>query len=158
MASPPELEALSASPVQVAVLNTYAGFDDDAEPSRRQAAELARRLGAGGVKFNLGPEPAHRDEYVRNALAWRERLGPDVRMLCECHGGTIMETPAAAAEVFARWEHRQFQAIVHPFSCPPDKLAEWFDRLGPRITHAHVQMRDAQNRYTLLADNAAAVQ
>jgi len=157
MAPPGELEALSASPVPVTVFNSYAGFDDESASQRRRTAELAAALAAPAVKFNLGPDPQRREEYISNALAWRKLLGADVRMLCECHGGTILETPAAASEVFDRWDHEQFQAIVHPFSCPPAALAEWFDRLAERVTHAHVQTRDADNRFTRLTDNAAGV-
>jgi hypothetical protein len=31
--------------------------------------------------------------------------------------------------------------MIHPFSRGPDVLDAWLDRLGDRITHAHVQYR-----------------
>jgi len=136
----PELAALAAGPVPVSVFNSYTGFDDDAAETRARAAELATRFDAAGVKFNLGHEPHRRDAYVRNAVAWAERMPAHTRMLCECHGGTIMEDPDVAREVYAEWPGPRWQAIVHPFGGHPvEELHRWFETLGSDIiTHAHV--------------------
>jgi sugar phosphate isomerase/epimerase len=143
LASSAELAALQESAFPVAVFNSYTAFGATDNISRQEAARLATLLNARGVKFNLGREAAHKDLYVQNALAWREQLPPGTRLLCECHGGTIMEDPQVAKEVFAAWEDDAFQAIVHPFTTDTETLREWFAHLGPRITHAHVQLRDA---------------
>ncbi len=39
----------------------------------RAAGELAGRLKAEGLKFNLGHDPARRDRYVENARRWADR-------------------------------------------------------------------------------------
>jgi hypothetical protein len=52
-----------------------------------------------------------------------------------------------AEKVFnEQWRDERFQAIVHPFSTPPNVLKEWMKRLKGRVAHAHVQLRGEQNR------------
>lgn len=143
LASPDELTALQESAFPVAVFNSYTAFGASDEPSRQEAARLATILKARGLKFNLGAEAAQKDLYVRNALTWKGQLPPGTRLLCECHAGTIMEDPQVAKKVFDVWEDEAFQAIVHPFTTDSATLRQWFSHLGPRITHAHVQLRDA---------------
>jgi len=140
MRDEPELAAIQAGPVPVSVFNSYTGFDDDASETRARAAELATRFDAAGVKFNLGHEPHRLAAYVRNAVAWSELMPAQTRMLCECHGGTIMEDPDVARKVYNQWNGPRWQAIVHPFSGHPiEDLRRWFDTLGSDIvTHAHV--------------------
>ena len=138
-----ELAALAASPVPVAVFNTYCGFEDDARAGRLRAAELTRRLGAGGVKFNVGKDPARRGEYLHNLRAWAEMLPDRCRVLCECHGGTILERPADARAFFDEAGAERFGVIVHCFADDPAVLTEWLDRFGPAVAHAHVALRDA---------------
>lgn len=145
-----ELARIEGAAFDVAVFNTYAAFSDDAAAAREQAAELTRRLDAGGVKFNLGHDTQRRDEYLRNARDWADRVPADARLLCECHAGSVLETPAAAADALRCWEDPRFQAIVHPFHVSPDALASWFEYCGDRITHAHVQMRDDEGKMIAL--------
>lgn len=142
--------ALRSGPLPISIFNTYAGFTNDSAAQFRHAAELGTTLQAAGYKFNLGADPARRDEYVRNAVAWRSLLPAAARVLCECHPGTIMETPAAAARIFESWPERQFQAIVHPLLKDTKTLSAWFEHLGERITHAHMQLRDEQDRFIRL--------
>jgi len=157
MADEAELARLTSAPLPITIFNSYASFGDDGAADRRRAAELAKRLGAAGVKFNLPNDPAALDSYVRNVAQWARSLGDGVRLLCECHAGTIMESPGQAADVFRRWGDERFQAIVHPFHTPIDKIAEWFDVLGQRITHAHVQLRGSDREVRLLESDAARV-
>lgn len=139
------LEALAAP---VAVFNSYAGFDTAGEVQRRLAAAMAVRLRAQAVKFNMGPDPGMRVPYVQAALEWRTLFPAHVRLLCECHPGTVMEEPQAAAEVFAQCDG--FEAIVHPFTWDLERLAAWFRLLGPKITHAHVQLRTRDDLFLRL--------
>ena len=145
LASPSELASLEASPVPVAVFNTYCGFEDAAAGDRAKAVEMVRRLAAGGVKFNVGRDADRREEYLRNLRAWAGELPEGCRLLCECHGGTILEQPPVAAEFFREAGIGRLQGIVHCLAGVAG-LGEWFDRLGPAITHAHVALRhDGRN-------------
>jgi hypothetical protein len=141
LASEQELEHLLNSQFPVGIYNTYVGFGAEEASTREQAANLATRLKAKGVKFNLGRVTEQEHEYIEQALAWRDLLPKHTRLLCECHAGSIMEKPEKAQEIFAAWEDPYFQAIVHPFERNLDRLKAWFACLGPRITHAHVQLR-----------------
>ena len=138
-----ELTRLADSPLPTAVFNTYAPFDDDGAADRGRAVRLAHRLRARGVKINVGKAPARLATYLRSAADWAETLGPGVRLLCECHSGSVLERPQQATEAFNRWEAERFQAVVHPFHTAAAELQTWFETLGPRITHAHVQLRGA---------------
>jgi len=140
LADETERAALDASPIPVAVFNTYCGFEDEAAGDRARAVEMVRRFGAGGVKFNVGKEPGRRGEYLRNLCRWADAMPAGCRLLCECHGGTILEQPAAAAAFFEEAGLEQLQAIVHCFA-DTAKLVEWLDCLGPAVTHAHVALR-----------------
>lgn len=156
---PDDLEKVERSPLPIAVFNTYASFDEAGTPAREAAAQAVRRLGARGVKFNLGDRWEEREVYLRHLVAWARQLPRGVRILCECHPGTIMEAPRRAAELFRRLEEHAdeglaFEAIVHPFYTELGVLKEFFRLLGPRITHAHVQMREGE-RFVCLDANPA---
>lgn len=136
LADDAEASGISSGPLPVSVFNTYAGFHDDQQPQRQKAIELIRRLKAPAVKFNFSNDISRRDEQLRNIRAFADAL-PGVRLLCECHGGTIAETPSAARGLLeALGPADRFAAIVHL----PGKgdLSDWFDAVGPRIAHVHV--------------------
>ena len=137
-----ELEALTGATFPASVFNTYCGFDDAAEPARGVATQMVDRFSASGVKYNVGTEPELRDTFLRNLRLWSKSLPPDCRLLCECHGGTIVENPAEAARFFGELGDQRFQVIVNGFPIPPDELGEWSRHLGPRITHLHVAPSD----------------
>jgi sugar phosphate isomerase/epimerase len=146
LAAPEEVAAIAAADFPVAIYNTYASFDEAGKAARDTAANLIARFRAKGVKFNLGPEREKCAQYIATAEAWRQQLPAGTKLLCECHSGTVMEDPEVARAAFAAWEKPEFQAIVHPFYTPLPELQRWFTYLGPRITHAHVQLRDEANR------------
>lgn len=152
-----ELAALEASTFPVAVYNTYCGFGDASESDRGLATGMVERLGASGVKFNLGRDPAQRDAYMRNLRTWIESLPDDCRLLCECHGGTIVEESAKAARFFAELGGDRCQIIVHALMADPDLLEEWFRLCGPSITHVHIQLRDEGGTYMRLDRSPARV-
>jgi sugar phosphate isomerase/epimerase len=143
-----EKAALRSSAVPMRIFNTYAEFSGSGdELGRIQAADSAITLQSAGIKFNVGKDTKRTSEYLDAANFWAKRLPASVRLLCECHPGTVLETPEAAEKAFRdTWRDERFQAIVHPFSTPPDVLREWMKRLKGRVTHAHVQMRGEQNR------------
>jgi sugar phosphate isomerase/epimerase len=135
----------------VAVFNSYAGLGDSAEEQehRREAARLIRYFDAPAVKFNVGKQPEQLSGELERLREWAALLPERCRLLCECHPGTSLETPEAAAEAFATLPKERFAAIVHA-PVTPAKLQAWFDALGERIAHVHLQARDQDKRLVRL--------
>jgi sugar phosphate isomerase/epimerase len=147
-----ERVALCQSPLPVRIFNTYLRPGIDADSDWRRVVDAIRRLGDTlvGVKFNLGKDSVPEAEQLRAAVHWAGQLPERVTMLCECHPGTILETPAAAARAFAIWPAPRFKAILHPLFKDPRHCESWFAALGGRIGHLHWQARDADNRMCAL--------
>ncbi|OPZ03905.1 MAG: hypothetical protein BWZ10_03237 [candidate division BRC1 bacterium ADurb.BinA364] len=141
LASEQEILALERSPIPISIFNSYADTDDAEAPARQAAVQFVQRFKSRGLKYNVGKDAARREEYLRNARAWREALGPRIRFLCECHPGTIVEEAGAARRFFDELGGDGYEIIVHPFN-RLETLDEWFEQFGPRIAHAHLQMRD----------------
>jgi len=141
LADEAERAAIRDADPPVAVFNTYAPFGADGADQRDAAAEMTAYFRAAGAKYNLGPDPDLWDTYVASVREWAGRLPPDCRVLCECHPGTVVEAPDAAERLLDALGAPRFQAMIHPFSRGLDVLEAWLDRLGGRITHAHVQYR-----------------
>jgi sugar phosphate isomerase/epimerase len=137
LADTPEQEALDRGPLPVEVFNSYCTFDDAGAEGRERAATWVRRLHALSVKFNLGGDATRADEYLRNLRSWAQLLPSGCRLLCECHGGTVLETPAQAAAVLAPLTGH-VDLIVHAFAGERETLREWLERFGPAVTHVHV--------------------
>jgi len=152
-----ELALLEAVEFPVSVFNTYCDFDDASESDRKQAAEMIKRLEAGGAKFNVGKDPALRDEYIKNLRTWSASLPEDCRLLCECHGGTIIQEPSNAAKFFEELDSERYQIIVHCLMQDLEILKEWFRAFGTSVTHAHIQMTDGNNKRAGLSNNPAHV-
>ena len=157
LAPPEELSLLEASKFPVSVFNTYCDFDDASEAHRRQAAEMIKRFEAGSVKFNVGKDPALRDEYIKNLRSWSTSLPENCRLLCECHGGTIIQEPSDAAKFFNELDSERCQIIVHCLMQDLVLLKKWFSTFGTSITHAHIQMMDENNKRAGLSSNPAHV-
>ncbi|MFO7724666.1 MAG: hypothetical protein R6V45_03870 [Oceanipulchritudo sp.] len=154
-ASERERAALADAALPVRVFNTYArpGID----PAERLEAVVAavRFLGSGvrGIKFNLGKaEEGPLRSQVEAAARWSEQFPVGVRLLCECHPGTLLEDPRVAAEAFRQWPVERFGAIIHPMNPDPAYLEAWFGELGGRIVHLHWQARDGGRNPVLLKD------
>lgn len=144
-----ERRRLELGPLPVRVFNTYETFEDATRPELKEVSDCARRLGANGVKFNVGNDPVWRENWRAAIDAFP--AGP--RLLCECHPGTALETPEATAEFAARWPAAPFDVIIHPFLLGPEGVACWLQLLGPRVRHAHVQMRARHDSRQFLALN-----
>lgn len=148
-----EIEKLARANPPVRIFNSYAKLDDAALEDRRTSAQIAKRLGAKGMKFNFGNDPALRDESIRNVRAWLADLPADFRMLCECHPNTLAEEPEDARELFEAIDDPRLEAMIHPLRMREDDpsklrgefLEKWFDILGPRVTHTHIQTRPERN-------------
>lgn len=152
LADSAERVALLASPLPVAVFNSYVTLDKGGEKERREVAGLVCDLKASAVKFNVSPSSETLDSELRAAREWAA-LMPGVELLCECHAGTALEDAAVAARALAGYP--EIGVIVHPFSGAD--LTAWFKHFGSRIRHAHVQVVDAQWRRWRLRDRAGEV-
>jgi sugar phosphate isomerase/epimerase len=128
----------------VTLFNSYAPLDDEAQAARETAAQNALLCGATAMKFNTGNDESQSEIYLANARHWADSAR-GVKLLCECHPGTLLETPQAAKRAFDEWDNR-FGAMIHPFSTELKVLEEWLALLGPKIQHAHVQIRHENGR------------
>jgi len=156
LAAPDERGRLEAGSPPVRIFNTYEPFDDADRPSLRAALDAAGRLGAVGIKFNVGNDPACAGAYRECIEQAAARLPEATRLFCECHPGTVLETPDRLRDFTAGWSVWPFDLIVHPFLAEPDAIGPWSAVAGPHLRHAHVQMRargDAQ-RFLQLEDDA----
>lgn len=140
----PEEKARIEGAAPIAIFNSYSGFDDAASAARTSAAEAMRRLNARSVKYNFGNKPERIDEYRRNLLAWAGELPDGCTLLCECHGGTVLETVGACERVFSGLDPVKFGLMIH-FSGNADGAADWFRTFGKRIQHIHVQLRTPES-------------
>ena len=138
-----EQARLAGAAHPVAIYNSYVSFGDEGAAAREQAAAAVARLGVSAVKYNVGPDPAALACYRRTLLAWAEQLPPSCRLLCECHQGTALERVEDAADFFEALDPARFGVVVHPVG-DVAHIAKWFELLGPRIMHLHVQMRSAE--------------
>ncbi len=148
-----ERERLKNSELPVSVFNSYCGFEDADEADRRKAADLAQYVGAKHIKFNMGKEPEKLDEYRNNLRSWIQIFPDDMKFLCECHPGTVIEEPEKALEFFQSMADDRFEVIVHPFRPDLNVLQRWFTCFGKKVTHAHVQLRDEHRNVIQLRRN-----
>jgi hypothetical protein len=172
-ADPEEGEALRTLRAEAPggfILNSYHAFDwIDAEAPRTAAHQspapdtadppaavqppstllrMIAELEPAVVKFNLGKDPEEERTYRENFRRWTERLRSEINadplLLCECHHGTVAETPAAAERIFSGPELSGVRYIIHPLSLEQESLDTWL--ATGRVVHAHLQARDAPLR------------
>jgi sugar phosphate isomerase/epimerase len=148
-----EAARIAAGPLDVAIFNSYATLDAAGAVARQQAVEMVNPLGAKAVKYNFGREIDALETELAALRDWRQRMPAGVQMLCECHPGTIAETPGQAKTIFDGLDSDVFGAMLHPFNNSPDSLNAWFDALGDRIRHMHVQRR-ADGDWQAIGDDA----
>lgn len=147
-----EREQLTQLSLPISVFNSYCTFEDETVAVRERAVNSVAALGAHGIKFNVGKDPSRSKEYAANIQAFSEALPDATRLLCECHPGTIVETPAAARDFFASIALGRYTIILHPLLIGPAGINDWYDRLGDRIGHCHLQMRNERNEFIALRD------
>lgn len=148
-----ERERLVNSDFPMTLYNMYSGFEDASQSGRDSATKMIEKLGTRGVKFNVGKDPALRDEYLKNLRAWREAVPASCTLMCECHPGTIVEEPDAAKDFFDDLGVDGWEVMVHCFIPEQDVITRWFDLFGNKVTHAHVQMRDADRNVMMLQED-----
>ncbi len=137
-ATPAVRQALIESPCPVRVFNWYGFPGNREEESRLLVALAAFGETVRGVKFNLAQDEALARVQAEAVPGLLKRMPETVDLWCECHAGTAVEAPEVAARFFAAWPER-VGVIVHPFAQP--HLDTWWDLLGSRIVHLHLQAR-----------------
>ncbi len=151
--SPEEQAILKADAFTSKIFNTYCIFEDTevSSQARHKLLETIQQLKPLGLKWNIGNDPALYEIYLKNVCEVVSKLPPNFRFLCECHPGTLLEKPEEAVKFLNQLEARtkgtgvKISAIVHPFTSAPAELTKWFESLGPKLAHAHCQIRDRQN-------------
>jgi len=151
LATEGELSALAEMACPVRIYNSYCSFDDTGAADRKRAAELATRFAAQGVKFNLGHDEEAIPTYQRNLESWRHELPEGCRLLCECHGGTVLEEPERAKAILDPLA-AGLEIIVHAFAADDDSLGEWLATFGAAVTHVHAAASGGDGRLARLAD------
>lgn len=153
LADDAERAALREGGLPVSLFNTYLRPGLDSLDQWMRVVEAVDFLGSDvrGIKFNLGPDQVPVEEQVAAARDWAARLPEGVRMLCECHPGTVLETPEAAREAFQQWPEDRFGAILHPLGGEDDHCGKWLAALPGRIEHLHWQARNLEKAVCPLA-------
>lgn len=130
------------------ILSTYWDFDEEQTPDRgvanpHQIRDALADLPVGGMKFNIGKDPRRLDNYRDRAQIWlpvfRSQMTGDRRLICECHGGTVIETPQAAQAFRNTAGGLDIEYVVHPLSLTEPQLTGWLDT--GRVGHVHIQTR-----------------
>jgi len=160
LACPPgEQSLLAARAGKVRVYNSYARFDAASAVARTESMAGCARFAAGvrGVKFNLGRPPSDPGPEIAEAAQFLDALPDGVGGWCECHEGTHLEKPDAAAVAFAGWGLKS-AAILHPVGMSADRMRAWFDAAQNRVAHLHLQARGPEGRFTSIRNRPAEVQ
>ncbi len=120
----------------VTVLSTYVETvpTDENGAHRRRLNDIARVLGVEAYKYNITGEA--RDEAVRFVKDWAAET--DALFLCECHGGTMMEDPAAAAEVIRELGPERFPSILHTLVAGDEEFEKDLALKGDLLGYVHV--------------------
>ena len=146
-----ELEALLGSEVPIKVLSCYTSWDEPDDADRIETAAWIERLGAQGVKFNVGSDPDSIGNYTERLRRFEAEVPKGARLLCECHFGTMAEDPHVARYMFdAVADADRLGAIVHVHPGARDEWSEPLGVLGDRVRHVHVQV--AEYPQTISAD------
>ena len=138
-----ELDALLASDIPIKILSCYTSWDDPDDSIRAETAAWIERVGAQGVKFNVGSDPDSIGDYTERLRRFEAEVPDGARLLCECHFGTVAEDPAVARDMFdAVADADRLGAIVHVHPIDRDEWSEPLGVLGDRVRHVHVQVAE----------------
>lgn len=137
-ASDEEKAKLAASGVPF-IFNSYLSFVERNEEAFKEIAEAVKTLGATAIKFNLGPswvEEIDVPSQIENLKYFASLLPENVKLLCECHGNTVMEVPEDAGKVFDELDKERFGAIIH-LATENDFIDRCYASYGERLCHMH---------------------
>ncbi len=139
---PAEVMRLAVGQLRCPVFNCYLDFAHYEADRWEAVAAAIGRLRSSGVKWNFGANPSNVAVEMQGVRRFADMVGPDVRMLCECHPGTVAETPETAAGLLDELgPPDRFAAITHSARTQSEVQA-WFRHLGPRIQHVHVVLQN----------------
>lgn len=132
-----EREKLRAAGIPF-IYNSYISFEKRDDETFRQIADGIKGIGAKAVKYNLGPNDENADiqAQVENLKRFADLLPDDVKLLSECHSGSIMEEPEAAAEILSKLDKDRFGAMIH-LQTKLDFADRIYAAYGDRIWHIH---------------------
>ncbi|MCY3861744.1 MAG: hypothetical protein OXG67_07255 [bacterium] len=138
-----ELDALLASEMPIRVLSCYTSWDEPDDADRIETAAWIERVGAQGVKFNVGSDPDSVADYTERLQRFEAEVPDGARLLCECHFGTVAEDPVVARDMFdAVADVDRLGAIVHVHPGARDEWSNPLGALGDRVRHVHVQVAE----------------
>ena len=138
-----ELDALLASEMPIRILSCYTSWDEPDDADRAETAAWIERVGAQGVKFNVGSDPDAVADYTDRLHRFEAEVPEGARLLCECHFGTVAEDPVVARDMFdAVADAERLGAIVHVHPGARDEWSEPLGVLGDRVRHVHVQVAE----------------
>jgi len=144
MGTAAQREFLCSGQLPVRIYNSYwlpyAADSEDARAARDAVRALSHTL--HGIKFNFGKPGEDLRAQIATLKEWAAELPDGVQLLCECHDGSLVETPEQAAAILDQFDAAQLGFIVHPLSFSYDMLERWFELCGPRVRHLHIQNRD----------------
>jgi hypothetical protein len=147
-AATPEDQATFARTSARWLFNSYATLDAEGAQQRAEATRACHLLAAIGVKANFGNSSERLSDEILVAREWALTLPPGCPLLLECHVGTVLEHPATVRRILDLLRPAPVAIIGHPCSTPG--WTEWARLLGTDLRHVHLQLRDADNRFTLL--------
>ena len=138
-----ELDALLGSEMPIRILSCYTSWDEPDDTDRAETAAWIERVGAQGVKFNVGSDPDSISDYTERLRRFEAEVPGGARLLCECHFGTVAEDPNVARDMFdSIADADRLGAIVHVHPGARDEWSEPLGVLGDRIRHVHVQVAE----------------
>lgn len=138
LATEEEREKLKASGIPF-VFNTYISFEKRDDETFKLIGDAVKALGAKAIKYNLGPlnaENINISAQIENLKRFAEYLPPDVKLLSECHGNTVMEEPEMAAEILSKLDKERYGAMIH-LKTELDFADRCYAAYGDRIWHIH---------------------
>lgn len=134
---------------EVKIFNSYVSLADE-NADYTPTIEAINAIRPRAVKYNFGRE-GDVEAQKKRLLTLADQLAEDVKLLCECHAGTLMEDPVVAGQVFHELDER-FGAIIH-LSAEQDLMESCFAHYGNRIHHIHAQNR-VGGAYAFYAEHA----
>ena len=142
LADEEERRKLSESPVPVRIFNSYNRCEKETLDERKRAVEMVNLFSSEGMKYNFGRDAERHEEYCASVKEWRDMLPENFRFLCECHGGTTMQNPQKARDVFLELGLDDYEVIIHGMGGSDENLEKVFQIHDRHITHIHVNVSD----------------